>query len=123
MSRGESQHFKDRTIIGMVIKEGRANIMTLDDREVIMQENPGSSCHIMSDNIIMSNYLMRHTNASEFIMDINIHIKFNYMRDSFTKELNIQLKIILEKITQVDFDITLLIENCGGSPVQSHSVH
>ena len=46
-------------------------------------------------------------------MDIDIYIMCNYMQDSFTKELNIQLKIILEKITQADFDITLLIKNCG----------
>ena len=93
--------------------------MTMNDREVIIQiikitvqEHPGNSCHIMSDNIT-SIYFKRCTIASEFIMDIDIYILFIYMQDSFTKELIIQLKIILEKITQVDFDITLLIENCG----------
>ena len=95
--------------------------MTLDDREVIiqiikiiMQEYPGNSCHIMSDNITMSIYLMNYISASEFIMDIYIYIMFDYVQDSFTKELNIRLKIILEKITQADFDITLLIQNCEG---------
>ena len=50
--------------------------------------------------------------ASEFIVDKNICVMFIYLQGCFTKELIIQLKIILEKITQVDFDITLIIENC-----------
>ena len=94
--------------------------MTVNDREVIiqitkiiMQEYPGNSCHIMSDNI-RNIYFKRCIIASEFIMGIDIYIMPNIVQDSFTKELNIQLKIIiLEKITQADFDITLLIKNCG----------
>ena len=50
--------------------------------------------------------------ASEFIMDKTICVMFIYLQSCFTKELIIQLKIILEKITQVGFDITLIIENC-----------
>ena len=92
--------------------------MKKNDREVIIiqvikttvQEHPGNSSHIMSDNL-KSIYLKRHT-ASEFIMDKNICVMFIYLQSCFTKELIIQLKIILEKITQVDFDITLIIENC-----------
>ena len=103
----------------MVIKEEEADIKTGNDREVIitqiikiiMQEHPGNSSHIMSDNI-KSIYLKRCIIASEFVMDIDIYALFICLQDSFTKELIIQLKIILEKITQVDFDITLLIENC-----------
>ena len=103
----------------MVIKEEGVDIKTRDDREVIviqiikiiMQDHPGNSGHIMSDNI-KSIYLKRCIIASEFIMDSDIYTLFIYLQDSFTKELMIQLKIILEKITQVDFDLTLLIENC-----------
>ena len=91
----------------------------MSDREVIiqiikiiMQEYPGNSRHIVSDNI-MNLYFKRYISASQFIMDIDIYIMFNTVQDCFTKELNIQLKTILEKITQVDFDITLLIKNCG----------
>ena len=103
----------------MVIKEKKVNIMTVNDREVIiqiieiiMQEYHGSLCHIMSDNI-MSIYFKRCIIASEFIMDIDIYIMSNYVQVSFTKELIIQLKIILEKFTPFGFDITLLIKNCG----------
>ena len=102
----------------MVIKEEKVDIMTRNDREVItqiikiiMQEHPGNASHIMSDNIL-SIYFKKCIIASEFIMDIDTYTLFIYLQDSFTKELIIQLKIILEKITQVDFDITLLIENC-----------
>ena len=103
----------------MVIKEKEVDIKTGNDREVIiiqivmiiMQEHPGNSSHIMSDNS-KSIYPKRCIIASEFIMDIDIYILFIYLQDSFTKELIAQLKIILEKITQVDFDITLFIENC-----------
>ena len=103
----------------MVIKEEEVDIKTMNDREVIttqiikiiMQEHPGNSSHIMSDNI-KSIYLKRCIIASEFIMDSGIYTLFIYLQDSFTRELIIQLKIILEKITQVDFDITLLIGNC-----------
>ena len=112
----------------MIIREEKVDIVTLNDREVIiqiikiiMQEYPGNSCHIISDNIIMANYLRRYISASEFIMDIDNYIMFNYMQDSFTKEINIQLKIILEKITQVDFDINLLIEKqLWESPAHPH---
>ena len=104
----------------MVIREEKVDIMTLNDRKVIiqiikitMQEYPGNSCHIMSDNI-MNTYFKRCIIASKFIMGKDIYIMPNIVQDSFTKELNIQLKItILEKITQADFDITLLIKNCG----------
>ena len=75
MRRRESQHFKNKAIIGMAIKEEKVDIMTLDDREVIMQEYPGNSCHIISDNITMSICLLRYINASEFIMDIDVYIK------------------------------------------------
>ena len=82
----------------MVIKEEKVDIMTVNDREVIIQiikiitqEYLGSSCHIMSDNI-MSIYFKRCIIASEFIMDIDIHIMFSYVQASFTKELIIQLK-------------------------------
>ena len=103
----------------MVIKEEEVDINTGNDREVIiiqiimiiMQEHPGNSSHIMSDNI-KNIYLKRCIIASEFVMDIDIYALFICLQDSFTKELIIQLKIILEEITQVDFDITLLIENC-----------
>ena len=51
-SRRESQHHKGRTIIRMVIREEKVSIMTLDDREVIiqifeiiMQEHPGNMSH------------------------------------------------------------------------------
>ena len=104
----------------MSSKKKKVNIVTLNDREVIiqiieiiMQEYPGNSCHIMSDNHHKGICLTDYISASEFIMDIDIYIMFSYMQDSFTKELNIQLKIILEKITQADFDITLIIKNCG----------
>ena len=92
--------------------------MTENDRQVItqiikiiMQEHPGNSSHIMSD-YIMSIYFKRCILISKFVMDINIYIVSNSMQNSFTRELIIQLKIILEKITQVGFDITLLIEIC-----------
>ena len=118
-SRRENQQLENKIILGMVIKEEEVDIKTGNDREVIiieiimiiMQEHPGNSSHIMSDNS-KSIYLKRCIIASEFVMDIDIYTLFIYLQDSFTKELIIQLKIILEKITQVDFDITLLIENC-----------
>ena len=90
----------DREVINQIIK-------------TIMQEYPGNSRHIMSDNIMRASTSRDASSASEFIMDIDIYILFSYLHDSFTKELTRQLKIILEKVTQVDFDITLLIENCG----------
>ena len=65
----------------------------------------------MSDNL-KSIYLKRYIIASEFIMDSDIYTVFIYLQDSFTRELIIQSKIILEEITQVGSDITLLIENC-----------
>ena len=103
----------------MVIKEEEVDIKTRNDREVIviqiikiiMQDHSRNSSHIMSDNL-KSIYLKRCIIASKFIMDSEIYTLFIYLQDSFAKELIIQLKIILEKITQVDFDITLLIENC-----------
>ena len=45
-------------------------------------------------------------------MDKDIYTAFIHLQNSFTKELFIQSKIILEEITQVGSDITLLIENC-----------
>ena len=60
----------------------------------------------------MSIYFNRCITISKFVMGINIYIEPYSMQDSFTRELIIQPKIILEKITQVDFDITLLIEDC-----------
>ena len=103
----------------MIIREEQIDIKTLNDREVIIQiikiivqEYPGNSCHIMSDNF-RSIYFKRCIIASKFVMGIDIYIMPSIVQDSFTKELNIQRKIILEKITQVDFDITLLIKNCG----------
>ena len=103
----------------MVIKEEEVDIIKRNDREVIitqiikitMQEHPGNSSHIMSDNF-KSIYFKRCIIASEFIMDKDICVTFIHLQNSFTRELIIQLKIILEKITQVDFDITLIIENC-----------
>ena len=102
----------------MIIKEKKVDIIEKNDREVInqiikiiVQDNPGNSVHIMSDNI-KSIYLQRCIIASEFRMDIYNHYLFIYMQDCFTKELINQLKIILEKITPVDFDITLFIGNC-----------
>ena len=103
----------------MVIKEEEVGIIKRNDREVIitqiikitMQEHPGNSSHIMSDNF-KSIYFKRCIIASEFIMDKDICVTFIHLQNSFTRELIIQLKIILEKITQVDFDITLIIENC-----------
>ena len=65
----------------------------------------------MSDNHQSINF-KRCIIASEFIMDKNNCVMFIYLQNCFTKELITQLKIILEKITQVDFDITLIIENC-----------
>ena len=105
----------------MVIKEEEVDIIKENDREVTItqiikitvQEHPGISSHIMSDNH-QSIYFKRYIIASEFIMDKNICVMFIYLQSCFTKELIIQLKIILEKITQVDFDITLIIENCNG---------
>ena len=115
ISRRSNQPF-DLDII--VIKEQEVDIRKKNDREVIItqviktnvQEHPGNSSHIMSDNL-KSIYLNRYI-ASEFIMDKNICVMFIYLQSCFTKELIIQPKIILEKITQVDFDITLIIENC-----------
>ena len=103
----------------MLIKEEEVDIKTRNDREVIttqiikiiMQEHPGNSSHIMSDNI-KSIYLKRCISASEFIMDRGIYTLFIYLQDSFTRELILQLKIILEEITQVGSDTALLIENC-----------
>ena len=103
----------------MVIKEEEVDIIKRNDREVIitqiikitMQEHPGNSSHIMSDNF-KSIYFKRCIIASEFIMDSDIYIMFIYLQNSFTKDLSIQSKIILEEITQVGSDITLLIENC-----------
>ena len=103
----------------MVIKEEEVDIIKENDQKVIItqiikitvQEHPGNSGHIMSDNL-QSIYSKRCIIASEFIMDKNICVTFIYLQNCFTKELIIQLKIILEKITQVDFDITLIIENC-----------
>ena len=61
----------------MVIREGKVDIMTLIDREVIIQiikitvqEYPGNSCHIMSDKI-RNIYFKRCIIASEFIMGID----------------------------------------------------
>ena len=65
----------------------------------------------MSDSL-KSIYLKRYIIASEFIMDSDIYTVFIHLQDSFTRELIIQSKIILEEITQVGSDITLLIENC-----------
>ena len=109
----------DQPLDIMVIKEEEVDIIKRNDREVIitqiikitMQENPGNSSHIMSDNF-KSIYFKRCIIASEFIMDKDICVTFIHLQNSFTRELIIQLKIILEKITQVDFDITLIIENC-----------
>ena len=66
----------------------------------------------MSDNL-QSIYFKRCIIASELIMDKDICVTFIYLQNSFTRELIIQLKTTLEKITQVDFDITLIIENCN----------
>ena len=93
--------------------------MKKNDREVIIiqvikttvQEHPGNSSHIMSD-YHQSIDFKRCIIANEFIMDKNICVMFIYLQSCFTKELIIPLKIILEKITQVGFDITLIIENC-----------
>ena len=103
----------------IVIKEEEVDIMKKNDREVIIiqvikttvQEHPGNSSHIMSD-YRQSIDVKRCIIASEFIMDKNICVMFIYLQSCFTKELIILLKIILEKITQVGFDITLIIENC-----------
>ena len=103
----------------MVIKEEEVDIIKRNDREVIttqiikitMQEHPGNSSHIMSDNY-KSIYFKRCIIAGEFIMDSDFYIVFIYLQNSFTKELIIQSKIILEEITQVGSDITLPIENC-----------
>ena len=118
ISRRENQQLENKIIIEMVIKEEEVDIMTKNDRQVIiqiikiiMQEHPGNSGHIMSDNI-MSIYFKRCITTSKFVMGINIYTEPYCMQDSFTRELIIQPKIILEKITQVDFDITLPIENC-----------
>ena len=89
----------------MVIKEEEVDIIKRNDREVII------TGHIMSDNF-KSIHFKRCIIASEFIMDKDICVTFIHLQNSFTRELIIQLKIILEKITQVDFDITLIIENC-----------
>ena len=113
-SRGESQHHKDRIInFRTIIREEKISLMTLDDREVIiqileiiMQEHPGNSCQLMSDDNKLIN-IMNQSIASEFVMDMIIDIMIDIMQDSFTKELNIKLKNILEKITPADFDITL----------------
>ena len=115
-SRRSNQSF-DLDII--VIKEEEVDIIKENDQKVIInqiikiivQEHPGNSSHIMSDNL-QSIYSNRCIIASEFIMDKNICVMFIYLQSCFTKELIIQLKSILEKITQVDFDITLIIENC-----------
>ena len=95
----------------MIIKEKKVDIIKENDQEVIIRDHPGNSVHIMSDNI-KGIYLQRCIIASEFGMDINHHWLFIYVQDCSTIELIIQLKIILEKITPVDFDITLLIKNC-----------
>ena len=115
-SRRSNQPF-DLDII--VIKEEEVDIIKKNDREVIIiqvikttvQEHPGNSSHIMSD-YHQSIDFKRCIIASEFIMDKNICVMFIYLQSCFTKELIIPLKIILEKITQVGFDITLIIENC-----------
>ena len=116
ISRRSNQPF-DLDII--VIKEEEVDIIKKNDREVIIiqvikttvQEHPGNSSHIMSDNL-KSIYFKRCIIASEFIMDKNNCVMFIYLQSCFTKELIILLKVTLEKITQVDFDITLIIENC-----------
>ena len=116
ISRRRNQPF-DLDII--VIKEEEVDIMRKNDREVIIiqviktnvQEHPGNSSHILSDYHHSINF-KRCIIASEFVMDKNNCVMFIYLQSCFTKELIIQLKIILEKITQVDFDITLIIENC-----------
>ena len=103
----------------IVIKEEEVDIMKKNDREVIIiqviktivQEHPGNSSHIMSD-YHQSIDFKRCIIASEFIMDKNICVMFIHLQSCFTKELIIPLKIILEKITQVGFDITLIIQNC-----------
>ena len=103
----------------MVIKEEEVDITKRNDREVIttqiikitMQEHPGNSSHIMSDNY-KSIYFKRCIIASEFIMDKDSYTAFIHLQNSFTKELIIQSKIILEEITPVDSDITLPIKNC-----------
>ena len=111
MSRREKQQAKSGIIIELIIKEKKVDIIEKNDQEVIMQDHSGNSVHIMSDNI-KSIYLQRCVIASEFRVDINHYCLFIYVQDCFTIELIIQLKIILEKITPVDFDITLLIKNC-----------
>ena len=104
----------------MVIQEEEVDIIKENDQKVIIinqiikiivQEHPGNSSHIMSD-YHQSIDFKRCIITSEFIMDKNICVMFIYLQSCFTKELIIQLKIILEKITQVGFDITLIIENC-----------
>ena len=94
----------------MVIREEEVDIIKENDQKVIINQIIKIS-HIMSDNL-QSIYSKRCIIDSEFIMDKNICVTFIYLQNCFTKELIIQLKIILEKITQVDVDITLIIENC-----------
>ena len=77
-SRREKQQIKSRIIIEVIIKEKKVDIIKKNDREVIMQDHPGNSVHIMSDNI-KSIYLQRCIIASEFRMDINHHCLFIYM--------------------------------------------
>ena len=117
--RKESQYHEGKATIRMVIKEEEVSSMTLEDREVntqifeiIIQEHPENSRYIMSDNDMRINF-MNYSIASEFIMNIDVDIMIDNMQDSFTEELNIKLKNILEKITQADFDIALLIKSCG----------
>ena len=65
----------------MVIKEEEVNIKTKNDREVIitqitkiiMQEHPGNSSHIISDNNNKSIYLKRCIIASEvYVVDVEL---------------------------------------------------
>ena len=71
----------------MVIKEEEVDIKTRNDREVIttkiikiiMQEYPGNSSHIMSDNF-KSIYLKRYIIASKFIMNSDIYTLFIYLQ-------------------------------------------
>ena len=86
-------------------------VITTQIIKITMQEHPGNSSHIMSDNY-KSIYFKRCIITSEFIMDKGSYTAFIHLQNSFTKELIIQSKIILEEITQVGSDITLPIENC-----------